>query len=178
MAQGYRHRPLEETEHFVEGWYRTGDLGALDDEDMLHILGRAATSAQAAVMPVDLQETLCRLASVQYAVLVADPDPGVLVAAVEAWPGGVVDIKQCRAAVAERHGQVAAAALHFLPVAEMPADRAGQAEPARSSRRRARHRPAWSEARRSGAPAGRQRPRAAQRPELLVRFALPARDQQ
>ena len=127
MASGYRHRPVEEAEHFVEGWYRTGDLGALDDEDMLRIRGRVSdVGVGATVMPVDLQDTLCRLASVRYAVLVAEPDRGVLVAAVEAWPGGTVDVEQCRAAVADEHGQAAADALHFLAVDRMPLTEQGK----------------------------------------------------
>jgi fatty-acyl-CoA synthase len=40
MAKGYRHRPVHEAEHFLDGWYQTGDLGALDAEDMLCIFGR------------------------------------------------------------------------------------------------------------------------------------------
>ena len=30
MAGGYRHRPVEEAANFVDGWYRSGDLGRLD----------------------------------------------------------------------------------------------------------------------------------------------------
>jgi fatty-acyl-CoA synthase len=42
MAAGYRNRPVEQAAAFRDGWYRTGDLGRLDDEGYLHILGRAA----------------------------------------------------------------------------------------------------------------------------------------
>jgi fatty-acyl-CoA synthase len=47
MAEGYRHRDAEESERFVDGWYRTGDVGSLDAEGMLRIDGRAADIAAA-----------------------------------------------------------------------------------------------------------------------------------
>jgi fatty-acyl-CoA synthase len=47
LAQGYRHRDEEEAERFVDGWYRTGDVGGLDAEDMLRIDGRATDIAAA-----------------------------------------------------------------------------------------------------------------------------------
>src|SRR6202034_4068693 len=60
MSQGYRHRPVEEAENFASGWYRTGDLGVLDGEGMLQILGRASDiGLDATITPVDLQDTLC-----------------------------------------------------------------------------------------------------------------------
>lgn len=97
MAQGYRHRPTMEAEHFVDGWYLTGDLGALDDEDMLRILGRTTDVDVFGVSPVDLQDALCSTASVRYAVLLTDGD--LRIAAVEPWPGGAVDLAECRAAL-------------------------------------------------------------------------------
>ena len=36
MAAGYRNRPVEQAAAFRDGWYRTGDLGRLDDEGYLH----------------------------------------------------------------------------------------------------------------------------------------------
>ena len=46
MASGYRHRPVEEAANFVDGWYRPGDLGHLDDDGYPHINGRAADCAE------------------------------------------------------------------------------------------------------------------------------------
>jgi fatty-acyl-CoA synthase len=119
MAQGYRHRPVEEAEHFVDGWYQTGDLGALDDEDMLCILGRVTDVDAFGVSPVDLQDALCATPSVRYAVLLADPEHDVRIAAVEAWPGGAVDGEQCRDALAGRPVQL-------LPVDRMPLTEQGK----------------------------------------------------
>jgi fatty-acyl-CoA synthase len=127
MAQGYRHRPVEEAEHFADGWYRTGDLGEFDDEDMLRVLGRESDIGRlGAVTTVDLQDTLCRVPSVRYAVLVADLDEGVRVAAVEAWSGGTVDAEECRAAVAAEHGAEVAASMHVLPVERVPLTEQGK----------------------------------------------------
>ena len=127
MAQGYRHRPVEEAEHFVGGWYRTGDLGALDGEGMLQILGRTSDIGDhGTVTPVQLQDTLCGQASVRYAVLVTDPGRGTWIAAVEAWPGGAVDIGQCRAAIAASHGHEAAASVDLLPVDRIPLTEQGK----------------------------------------------------
>ena len=126
MAQGYRHRPAEEAQNFAAGWYRTGDLGALDADGMLQILGRVTDIGAAGVSPVALQDTLCRQPSVRYAVLVADPDLGGWVAAAEAWPGGAVETAECRTALAAEHGEATAAAVRFLPVGQIPLTEQGK----------------------------------------------------
>jgi fatty-acyl-CoA synthase len=136
MAQGYRHRPVEEAAQFVDGWYRSGDLGALDDEGMLRIRGRESdVGALGAVSPVDMQDTLCRLPSVRYAVIVTDPERGGCVAALQAWPGGVVDTAACRTAVAAGYGASLAASVTLLPVEEVPLT--GQGKPNRVALRAA-----------------------------------------
>jgi fatty-acyl-CoA synthase len=142
MAQGYRHRPAEEAQNFAAGWYRTGDLGALDDEDMLQILGRVTDIGETGVSPVTLQDTLCRQPSVRYAVLVADPDlagPGRSgwVAAAEAWPGRTVDPGQCRAALAAEYGEATASSVRFLLVDQIPLTEQGK--PNRPAIRAAAH---------------------------------------
>jgi len=126
MAQGYRHRPDEEATHFVDGWYRTGDIGRLGDEDMLVIDGRATDIAAIGAPSVDVQDTLCRLPAVRYAVVITDPDRGVPLAAVEPWPGGAVDHAECTAAIAAEHGDAVAAGLRLLPFAEIPRTEQGK----------------------------------------------------
>ncbi len=127
MAQGYRNRPAEDAAQFVDGWFRTGDLGRLDDDGMLRVLGRATDIGELGAATLsDLQDTLCRQPSVRYADLVSDPQGGVRVAAAEAWPGGMVDAEACRAAVAAEHGPDVAATLRLLPVERVPLTEQGK----------------------------------------------------
>ena len=131
MAQGYRHRPAEEARHFTDGWYRTGDLGELDGEGMLRILGRATDIGDGDLSPVDLQDTLCQQPSVRYAVLVADPDRGApgrpsWIAAAEPWPGHTIDIEGCGAALTARYGSETVSALRLLPVDQIPVTEQGK----------------------------------------------------
>ncbi|MEX5718392.1 class I adenylate-forming enzyme family protein [Geodermatophilus maliterrae] len=127
MAEGYRNRPAEEAAVFVDGWYRTGDLGCLDDEGMLRVLGRVADMVgPGTVLPVDLQETVCHLPSVRYAVVVPDAARGVRVVAAEAWPGGEVDLGSCRAAVTAVHGREVASSVQVLRVDRVPLTEQGK----------------------------------------------------
>jgi fatty-acyl-CoA synthase len=131
MAQGYRHRPAEEAEHFADGWYRTGDQGELDGEGMLRILGRVSDISDGDLSPVDLQDTLCQQPSVRYAVLVADPgrsSPGqpAWIAAAEPWPGRDIDTEGCGAALATRYGSGILRALRLLPVDQIPVTEQGK----------------------------------------------------
>nr|WP_275586299.1 AMP-binding protein [Geodermatophilus normandii] len=127
MAEGYRNRSDAEAAAFVDGWYRTGDLGCLDDEGMLRVLGRVTdTAGSGTVLPVDLQETVCHLPSVRYAVVVPDAGRGVRVVAAEAWPGGEVDVASCRAAVTAVHGREVAASVQVLPVDRVPLTEQGK----------------------------------------------------
>jgi len=94
---------------------------------MLRIDGRAADIAAAGAPPVDLQDTLCRLPSVRYAVVITDPDRGVALAAVEPWPGGSVDLAACATALSVEHGVT----LPILAFAAIP--RTEQGKPDRAA---------------------------------------------
>ena len=90
MAAGYGHRPVEQSAAFRDGWYRTGDLGQLDDEGYLHILGRAVDitwTEGVMISPTLIQDTLCRVPGVRYAVVVTDPETAARVAAVSTLAG-------------------------------------------------------------------------------------------
>jgi fatty-acyl-CoA synthase len=94
---------------------------------MLHIAGRVAdVNALGGVTPVDLQNTLCATPSVRYAVPVTDPETNARIAAVEAWPAGVVDVEQCRTALAAHHGHDVAATLRLLPMDRIPLTEQGK----------------------------------------------------
>jgi fatty-acyl-CoA synthase len=134
MAHGYRNRPEEQAEHFVDGWYRTGDLGRLGPDGHLHILGRAADCAVVdgrLVTPTGIEDTLMRRPAVRYAVVVADPVHGRRVAAVQSWAAVVdgadpVDARACRDAVAAEHGVDVAATLVVVPVDDVPLTEQGK----------------------------------------------------
>jgi fatty-acyl-CoA synthase len=129
MAAGYRNQPERQAAVFVDGWFRTGDLGILDAEGYLHILGRAADARRIdgrLVTPVLVQDVLCRLPAVRYAVVVVDPATGAWVVPAEAWPGATVDPAECRAAVAAAYGPEAAAPLVVLPTDRIPLTEQGK----------------------------------------------------
>jgi fatty-acyl-CoA synthase len=133
VAGGYRNRPGDETATFVNGWCRTGDLGYLDEDAYLHIIGRAddiESTADAHVAPTDIEDALMRTASVRVASVVVDRAAGRWIAAVVAWPGQCVDLSACRRTVEDHYGDVVASHLQLLPMANVPLT--GQGKPDRA----------------------------------------------
>jgi fatty-acyl-CoA synthase len=129
MAQGYRHRPVEEAINFVDGWYRSGDLARLDAEGYLHVLGRAADCEVVdgvVVTPTTVQDALCRTPQVRYAVVVPDLDAGVRTVAAVPWPGGIVDVAACVEAVRTAHGDEVADSLRVLVLDRIPQTEQGK----------------------------------------------------
>ena len=126
MAGGYRHRSAQQAVAFQDGWYRSGDLGFLDAEGYLHVLGRAVDIGHVdgiMVSPTLVEETLCRLPDVRYAVTVVDQESGTWIAAVVPWSGSAVDPATCLAAMATQHGLMAAV---VVPVARVPLTEQGK----------------------------------------------------
>ncbi|MEU2348460.1 AMP-binding protein [Modestobacter sp. NPDC049651] len=143
MAQGYRTAEQGLTARFADGWYRTGDLGGLDDEGVLRVLGHVDDVLRlGGVAPVDLQEALCRLPAVRYAVALPGPHPGTGLAAVEPWPGERVDADACRAAVAAAVDRTVAGTLQVLPVERMPVTEQGKPDRAALLEHAGAHAPA------------------------------------
>jgi fatty-acyl-CoA synthase len=129
MASGYRNNPGLSSRSFQEGWYNTGDLGRLDGDGLLHILGRAVEAQEingTLVTPTEIEEVLCRHPSVRYAVVVRDADEHVTIAAVTAWAGSSIEDRACRQAVMDRFGTSAAASLLVVPVDRMPLTEQGK----------------------------------------------------
>ncbi|GGF73766.1 fatty acid CoA ligase [Azorhizobium oxalatiphilum] len=129
MAQSYRHQPDLSTTAFADGWYHSGDMGVLDAAGYLHVLGRAddiTGTGDALVTSTGLEDTLCRLPGVRYAVVVLDRDSGRRVAAVEPWPGGEIDRDACTAALAEAYGAEVADATAIIPLPRVPRTEQGK----------------------------------------------------
>jgi fatty-acyl-CoA synthase len=127
MAHGYRNRPAEQAATFVDGWFRTGDIGAFDDDGRLRIVGRAAETLRLdgrLVAPPAVQDTLCHVPGVEFAVVV--PDVGGWVGAVVATDGAAVDAAACRAAVVAEHGAGVAARLTVVPLDRVPLTEQGK----------------------------------------------------
>jgi malonyl-CoA/methylmalonyl-CoA synthetase len=77
VIAGYRHRPDADAEAFTaDGWFRTGDLGVLDDDGYLRITGRAKEliiTGGYNVYPREVEETLRAHPAVADAAVVGAP---------------------------------------------------------------------------------------------------------
>jgi acyl-CoA synthetase (AMP-forming)/AMP-acid ligase II len=127
MAGGYRNRPEQQAVAFQDGWYHTGDLGRLDAGGYLRVLGRAVDIGRVdgrIVTPTLIEDVLCRLPSVRYAVLVMGWDSGRHVAAIV--PGTGHDPDVCREAVAAAFGPELARALLIVPMERVPTTEQGK----------------------------------------------------
>ena len=137
MANGYRDGLGGHETAFSEGWFHSGDLGFLDERDFLHVLGRAVDIAwvdDTMVSPLAIEEALCQLQTVRYAVAIRDDATAGWVAVAEPWPDLPVDLSVCRAALAQafRGAEIEIIALERVPRTEQgKADRAAIARLAR-----------------------------------------------
>jgi acyl-CoA synthetase (AMP-forming)/AMP-acid ligase II len=76
VTPGYFRRPAETAEAFVEGWFRTGDIGALDDEGYLRITGRLKEVVHVAgfsVFPAEIEGFLLTHPDVAQAAVIGAP---------------------------------------------------------------------------------------------------------
>lgn len=99
VFRGYRN-PEADAEAFVDGFFRTGDLGSLDDAGNLNLHGRVkdviVTSAGKTVSPADWERFVEREPMVAHAMVVGEGKP---------YLGGVVLLDpESVAAWAQRHG--------------------------------------------------------------------------
>ena len=79
IFRGYRNQPELTAEAFSDGWFRTGDLGQLDEHDHLHITGRKkeiiVTAGGKNVAPAVLEDRLRAHPIVSQVVAVGDQRP-------------------------------------------------------------------------------------------------------
>jgi len=129
MASGYRNNPGLTAEHFRDGWYASGDLGRLDDGGFLHVRGRAADAQHSGgtlVMPVDLEEAICNVPGVRYAVVIKDDATGSDLAAIVPENGLQVDRHRVRRTVAAQFGRDLATSLVMIGVSHIPMTEQGK----------------------------------------------------
>jgi long-chain acyl-CoA synthetase len=79
VMKGYFDRPDLTDEAFVDGWFRTGDIGELDDDGFLRITGRKkeiiVTASGKNVIPAMLEDAIRANALVSQCVVVGDQRP-------------------------------------------------------------------------------------------------------
>ncbi len=78
VMKGYWNKPIETEEAFKEGWFRTGDLGKLDGDGYLTIVGRRKEMIIASgfkVFPREVEEVIHTNPKVREVAVVGVPDP-------------------------------------------------------------------------------------------------------
>ncbi|TDK24268.1 long-chain fatty acid--CoA ligase [Arthrobacter crusticola] len=79
VLRGYFNRPDLTAENFIDGWFRTGDIGELDADGYLRITGRKkeiiVTAGGKNVVPAMLEDTIRANAIVSQCVVVGDQRP-------------------------------------------------------------------------------------------------------
>ena len=81
VFMGYHNLPLETAESFEDGWFKTGDIGELDQDGQLRITGRKkgiiVTAGGKNVSPEALEERLITHPLIGHVVVVGDAKPYV-----------------------------------------------------------------------------------------------------
>jgi malonyl-CoA/methylmalonyl-CoA synthetase len=102
---GYWRRPeLAASEFTEDGWFRTGDIGAFDDDGYLRIVGRAkdlVITGGLNVYPAEVEHVVDAVDGVLESAVIGVPDPDfgeAVVAVVVARPGAELDPEAVRAA--------------------------------------------------------------------------------
>ena len=75
---GYYKDPAQDAQVFRDGWFRTGDLGLLDDEGFLHFRGRLKEMIKTGginVSPAEVEAVLAEVPEVELAYVIGLPDP-------------------------------------------------------------------------------------------------------
>jgi fatty-acyl-CoA synthase len=134
VASGYYHQPVEEAQKFQDGWCLTGDAGFIDAAGNLHILGRAADVAEIhglAIGPTQIEEVLCRLPDVRYAVALAANNAAGKYgwnALIEPWIAGQVDIARCMHRLKTAFGSVVANRIRIVVANRVALTEQGKAD--------------------------------------------------
>jgi long-chain acyl-CoA synthetase len=125
VMRGYLGRPEETAKVLVDGWLRTGDVGHLDAEGYLTLVGRSKDMIIRGgenIYPKEIEDVLSSHPSVREAAVIGVPDAvwgEVVVAYVESSPGQSVDtealMRHCAGHLAGYKRPIAIYALEALP---------------------------------------------------------------
>ena len=77
VMTGYWRRPEETTQSRIDGWHRTGDLGVMDDEGNVSLVGRLKElyiSGGENVYPAEVEDVLMRMPQIADAGVIGIPD--------------------------------------------------------------------------------------------------------
>lgn len=78
VCHGYLDNPAADAAAFRDGWFRTGDLGMLDEHGYLYVTGRASDmyiSGGSNIYPRDIEEKLLQHPAVAEVAVLGMPDP-------------------------------------------------------------------------------------------------------
>jgi fatty-acyl-CoA synthase len=78
VSQGYWQKPEETAATFVDGWCHTGDLGKIDEDGYLAIVGRKKDMIRSGgenIYPVEIEDVLIRHPAVKDVAVIGIPDP-------------------------------------------------------------------------------------------------------
>ncbi|MAE94133.1 MAG: hypothetical protein CL910_05680 [Deltaproteobacteria bacterium] len=98
LTDGYFDDPEATAEAMRDGWFHTGDLGALDDDGYLSVIGRKKELIRTggeSVAPSELEKVLADCPGIAEVAIVGVPDPDwgeVVAAVVVPAPGGAPDL--------------------------------------------------------------------------------------
>jgi acyl-CoA synthetase (AMP-forming)/AMP-acid ligase II len=100
LMDGYFENPAATAESLVDGWYHTGDLGALDAEGYLSIVGRARDiirSGGESIAPAEVESAVASHPAIAECAVVGIPDASwgeVVCAAVVLRPGASLSLAE------------------------------------------------------------------------------------
>jgi acyl-CoA synthetase (AMP-forming)/AMP-acid ligase II len=128
---GYLGRPEETRSAFRDGWYRTGDLGQIDNESYLFISGRAKdmiVSGGLNVYPAEVEAALSTHEAVREVAVVGSPDSRWGEAVTAVVVSNTEDKPLCSELIEHCRGQLASykKPVHIVFVDSLPRNSAGK----------------------------------------------------
>lgn len=131
VSVGYWRKPTETKATFIDGWCRTGDLGSIDADGYLTLVGRAKDMIRSGgenIYPAEVEKLLTDHGSVAAAAVVGVPDPKYVevgCAVMEPHAGQTIDIDEIRAYLI---GKLASFKIpkHYVVVDQLPRNASGK----------------------------------------------------